>query len=120
MVKFANEELLKDILPLIDNLERAITHTEGAANFSAFKEGLMMARDQLLRALSRHGLAPIDCVNEPFDPNYHEAMMTVESPDHEDNQVVAELEKGYLLHGRLLRPAKVSVAKKKERAQCGE
>ncbi len=120
LVKFANEELLRDILPLIDNLDRALNHAEASSNFSAFREGLMMARDQLLRTLAGHGLAPIECVNQSFDPNYHEAMMTVESPDHDDNQVVDELEKGYLFHGRLLRPAKVSVCKKKERAECGD
>lgn len=114
LVRFGNEHLMRDILPLIDNLDRALAHAERSENFTAFKEGLMMVRDQFMRTLEKHGLSCIDCVSKEFDPNYHEALLQVDSPDHENNQVVEELEKGYLLHGRLLRPAKVSVCKKTE------
>ncbi|MCX7981351.1 MAG: nucleotide exchange factor GrpE [Syntrophales bacterium] len=114
LVKFGNENLIRDILPLIDNLNRALAHAESSNNFEAFKEGLVMVRDQFMRTLEKHGLSCIDCVSKEFDPNYHEALYQVNSPDHDNNQVVEELEKGYLLHGRLLRPAKVSVCKKTE------
>lgn len=119
LVRFGNENLMRDILPLVDNLDRALAHAENSDNFQAFKEGLMMVRDQFMRTLEKHGLSCIDCVSKEFDPNYHEALFQVNSPEHSNNQVVAELEKGYLLHGRLLRPAKVSVCKKTENGADG-
>lgn len=118
LVKFGNENLLRDILPMVDNLERALKHAETSNDFDAFKKGLDMLRTQLVCTLEKHGLAPIDCTNQSFDPNFHEAMLQVPSKTHEDNQIVDELEKGYLLHGRLLRPAKVSVCKNKETQNC--
>jgi len=120
LIKFGNEHLMRDILPLIDNLDRAISHADTSENFAAFKEGLMMVREQFMRTLERHGLSCIDCVRKEFDPNYHEALFQVDSPDHENNQVVEELEKGYLLHGKLLRPAKVSVCKKDNNVESRE
>ncbi|HOJ51284.1 MAG TPA: nucleotide exchange factor GrpE [Syntrophales bacterium] len=114
LVRFGNENLLRDILPLIDNLDRALAHAEASENFAAFKDGLLMVRDQFMRTLEKHGLSCIECVSKEFDPNYHEALFQVDSPHHNHNQVVEELEKGYLLHGKLLRPAKVSVCKKTE------
>lgn len=119
LVKFGNENLMRDILPLIDNLDRALAHAEKSENFAAFKEGLIMVRDQFMRTLEKHGLSCIDCTRKEFDPNYHEALFQVNSPDHDNNQVVEELEKGYLLHGRLLRPAKVSVCKKADDSADG-
>ena len=118
LVKYGNENLLRDILPMIDNLERALKHAEASKDFDAFKTGLEMLRTQLIVTLGKHGLEAIDCSNQPFDPNFHEAMLQVESGTHTENQVVDELEKGYLLHGRLLRPAKVSVCKNKETKNC--
>ncbi len=117
LVKYGNENLLRDILPMIDNLDRALKHAETSCDFEAFKSGLEMLRTQLVASLERHGLEAMACVNETFDPNLHEAMLQVESDAHEDSQIVDEFEKGYLLHGRLLRPAKVSVCKKSKRQE---
>jgi molecular chaperone GrpE len=118
VLKFGNENLLRDILPMIDNLDRALKHAEASCDFEAFKKGLELLRTQLIVSLEKHGLSAIDCLNTRFDPNFHEAMLQVESETHENNQIIDELEKGYLLHGRLLRPAKVSVCKNKEMQGC--
>ena len=119
LIKFGNETLLRDILPMVDNLDRALKHAEASRDFESFKKGLEMLRTQLVCSLEKHGLSAIECVNQPFDPNVHEAMLQVESESHGTNEVVDELEKGYLLHGRLLRPAKVSVCKRRKTEDCG-
>jgi molecular chaperone GrpE len=111
-IKYGNETLIKDLLPLVDNIGRALKHAETSCDFEAFKKGLAMLHAQLICSLEKHGVAAIDCANKAFDPNYHEALMQVPSTDHETNQIVDELEKGYLLNGRLLRPSKVSVCKR--------
>ncbi|MDQ5988176.1 MAG: Protein GrpE [Syntrophus sp. SKADARSKE-3] len=118
LLKYGNENLLRDILPVVDNLDRALKHAEDSCDFDAFKKGLELLRTQLVGSLEKHGLEPIDCSKVCFDPNYHEAMLQVSSETHEDNEVVDELEKGYKLHGRLLRPAKVSVCKKNKTKDC--
>jgi molecular chaperone GrpE len=118
LLKFGNENLLRDILPMVDNLDRALAHAESSCDFDAFKKGLELLRSQLICSLEKHGLEAIDCKDKTFDPNFHEAMLQVESQRHEDNQIVDELEKGYLLSGRLLRPAKVSVCKRKDKKDC--
>ncbi|MFA5180686.1 MAG: nucleotide exchange factor GrpE [Syntrophales bacterium] len=115
-IKYGNETLIKDLLPLVDNIDRALKHAETSCDFEAFKKGLAMLHTQLVCSLEKHGVEAIDCANKAFDPHYHEALMQVASTDHETNQIVDELEKGYLLNGRLLRPSKVSVCK---RPDCG-
>ncbi len=111
-IKYGNENLLRDILPLVDNMDRALEHAANSTDFEAFKEGLRMLREQFLGCLQKHGVEPISTVGKPFDPNVHEAMLQVDSDQHEASQVVGEFERGYLLSGRLLRPAKVSVCKR--------
>ncbi len=110
LVKFGNEELIKAILPVVDNLERALDHPPGE-NPDGLLEGVKITYNQLFQVLEKFGLTPIAAVGEPFDPGKHEAMMQVESADHEPNTVVSELQKGYFLNDRLLRPAMVSVAR---------
>ena len=110
LVKFGNEELIKAILPVVDNLERALDHPPGE-NPDGLLEGIKITCNQLLQVLEKFGLTPIAAVGEPFDPGKHEAMMQVESADHEPNTVVSELQKGYFLNDRLVRPAMVSVAR---------
>jgi molecular chaperone GrpE len=112
-VKYGNENVIRDLLPLTDSLDRALRQAEASCDFEAFRKGLEMLRAQLLGSLEKHGVQAIDSLEKPFDPNVHEAMMQVDSDAHEDNQVVDEFEKGYTLNGRLLRPARVSVCKKK-------
>jgi len=111
-IKYGNESLLRDLLPLVDSLERALQHAENSNDFESFKKGLALLQEQLLCSLGKHGVEAIDCAHKAFDPYFHEALMQVVSEDHEQNQIVDELEKGYMLNGRLLRPAKVSVCKR--------
>jgi molecular chaperone GrpE len=111
-IQYGNENLLRDILPLIDGMDRALEHACNSDDFDAFKKGLTLLQGQLLGCLQKHGVEMIDTAGKDFDPHVHEAMMQVESAAHEDSRVVGEFEKGYMLHGRLLRPAKVSVCKR--------
>jgi molecular chaperone GrpE len=110
-VKFANEDLLKAILPFIDNLERAVNHAEKVKDTGVMIEGVRLTLQQLLQILTKFGVSPIESIGKPFDPMFHEAMLMVETDQREPNQVVEEFQKGYLLNDRLLRPATVSVAK---------
>jgi molecular chaperone GrpE len=114
-IKYGNESLLRDILPLVDNVDRALEHAGSSEDFEAFKEGLKMLHEQLLCCLKKHGVEVIDTAGKDFDPNVHEAMLQVESDEHEASKVVSEFERGYLLNGRLLRPAKVCVCKRPEK-----
>ncbi len=111
-IQYGNETLLRDILPLVDGMDRALEHACNSDDFEAFKKGLEMIKGQLLGCLQKHGVEMIDTKGKEFDPHVHEAMMQVESSEHEDSKVVDEFERGYLLNGRLLRPAKVSVCKR--------
>ncbi|MDO9559538.1 MAG: nucleotide exchange factor GrpE [Syntrophales bacterium] len=118
-LKFGQENLIKDILPLMDSLDRAMAHAGKSNDFEAFKEGLQLLQNQFSGCLGKQGVEQIEAAGRDFDPNVHEAVLQVESPDHGHNQVVQEFEKGYLLNGRLLRPSKVSVCllPEKENAQ---
>jgi len=113
--KFANEDLIRAILPFVDNLERAVNHAQKVADTGVLVEGVRLTIQQLLQALNKFGLSSFDSVGKPFDPAMHEAMLVVETDKHEPNQVVEEFQKGYLLNDRLLRPATVSVSKPPEK-----
>jgi molecular chaperone GrpE len=119
LVKYGNEELIKAILPVIDNLERALDHPTGE-NPDGLIEGITITLNQLLQVLEKFGVTPILSVGEPFDPSKHEAMMQVESTGHEPNTVITELQKGYFLNDRLIRPALVSVAQRPRQKEEGE
>ena len=110
IIKYGNEELIKDILPFVDSLDRALEHSTG--DVQAFKDGVALIKEQLLCCLKKHGVERIETAGLNFDPNFHEALMQMESDQHEDNKIVSEMEKGYLLNGRLLRPSRVCVCKK--------
>lgn len=110
-IRYANEALIRDLLPVVDNLERAVAHAQGGGNGKPLVEGVEMVLKGLVDVLNKHGVTPIDAVGQPFDPVKHEAMAQVESEKHEPNTVIQEHHKGYLFHSRLLRPALVSVAK---------
>jgi len=119
--KFANEELIRAILPFIDNLERALNHAQKVTDTGVLIEGVRLTVQQLLQTLNKFGLSSFQSVGKPFDPTVHEAMLVVETDQHEPNQVVEEFQKGYLLNHRLLRPATVSVSKPLEKeAQTSE
>ena len=102
IIKYGKEDIIKDILPFMDSLDRALEHDTG--DIKAFKDGVALIREQLLGCLKKHGVEKIEAAGKDFDPNFHEALMQTESYQHEDNKIVSEMEKGYLLNGRLLRP----------------
>jgi molecular chaperone GrpE len=112
--KFANESLIKDILPIVDNLERAleIPYGNNENAFNGMLEGVQMTLKGLLETLEKFGVVPIDSLDKPFDPNFHQAVMQEESEGHPENTVSKELQKGYMMNDRLLRPAMVVVSKK--------
>lgn len=110
--KFALERFTKDLLPVVDTLERAIEAPAGDDEASqAAREGVELTLKMLLDALKKQGVERLDPVGEPFDPQSHEAMSMQPNPDMEPNTVMAVLQKGYALNGRLIRPAMVMVSK---------
>jgi molecular chaperone GrpE len=109
--KFANEDLIRAVLPFIDNLERAINHAQKVSDTGVLIEGVRLTLQQLLQTLNKFGLSAFESLGKPFDPAVHEAMLVIETDQHEPNRVVEEFQKGYLLKDRLLRPATVSVSK---------
>jgi len=104
----ANESILLDLLPIIDNLERALQHAD--TNAEQIVQGVDMVLRQLRDALGNHGLAPIDAVGEPFDPNVHEAIAQSPSPNIPADHVSEEYQRGYRLGDRVLRPSRVVVS----------
>ena len=110
--RYANESFMRELLPVIDNLERALEHSEAGADQGGLLEGLNMTLKGLLDTLTRFGCTPVEAAGKPFDPNFHEAVSQEESTDHEPNTVLRELQKGYMLKERLLRPAMVLVSKR--------
>lgn len=110
--KYANEALLKDLLHVVDNLERAIVSAvDSGDSDTCVVEGVQMTLDEILKIFSKFGVTPIDAVGKPFDPAFHQALMQQETDAHPENAVMSEMQKGYLLRDRLLRPAMVVVAK---------
>ena len=105
---FGNEQLLRAVLPFIDNLERAMGQAGSSAE--ALLSGVRMTRDQFLSELRKFGLEQLPSQGGTFDPSLHEAIASVPSPGTPGGTILAEARKGYLLHGRLLRPAQVTVA----------
>ena len=112
--KYANETLLRELLPVVDNLERAILSAEtNGAGSGSIVEGVDLTLKEILRIFEKFGVTPIDCLEKPFDPTYHQAVLQEESDRLPDNTVLKEFQKGYLITDRLLRPAMVVVSKSK-------
>jgi len=110
-VRFANEPLIRDLLPVVDNLERAVGQAQSGGNGQPLVEGVALVARSFLDTLEKYGVTRVTAKGEPFDPSRHEAMAQVERADIAANTVVDEYCPAYLLHGRLLRPALVTVAK---------
>jgi len=109
-LRFANEELLRDLLPVIDNLHRAVEHGRASREVDPIIEGVELVLRSFTEALERHGVQVVEARGQRFDPSQHEAIGHVES-DQPPNTVVDEHQRGYTLHDRLLRPALVTVGK---------
>jgi molecular chaperone GrpE len=118
VVKYANERMAKELLGVVDNLERAIASAAQAGGTDpALVQGVELTLAETLKILERHHVTPIQAVGQPFDPNLHQAMLQMEAADQPPNTVVQELQKGYRIHERLLRPALVAVSKAGPAAQ---
>jgi len=110
-LRFANEPFVRDLLPILDNLERAVAHAQGGGNSQPLVEGVSLVLHSFLDMMEKHGVSRVSAKGQIFDPTKHEAMAQVENAEVAPNTVVDEYAPAYLLHDRLLRPALVVVAK---------
>jgi len=108
--KYANESLIKEILPVIDNLQKAISHAQNDKNPSGLVEGIELTLDGLMATLEKAGLKEVEAEGRPFDPNFHEAISKQIDDKIAPGHVIIELQKGYLLNGRLIRPSMVVIS----------
>jgi molecular chaperone GrpE len=108
--RFAQAPLAGDLLPALDNLERAIAAADKGGEKGSLTQGVEMVHTQLLDTLRRHGVTRIDALGKPFDPNLHQAVMQQPAADHPPQTVLQVLEPGYMIHERVLRPARVIVS----------
>ncbi len=114
--KYANESLLKDLLPVVDNLERAINlESNHDIENSGIIEGINLTLADILKVFEKFSVKPIESVHKPFDPAFHQAVSKQEDENHAENTVLYELQKGYTIHDRLLRPAMVVVVSNKDK-----
>ena len=110
-VRAATASLMRDLLPVVDNLERAVQAAQGGGNGQPLVEGVSLVLKALTDVLARHGVTRVESKGARFDPSHHEAVAHVESAEHEPNAVIEEHQPGYRHHDRLLRPALVTVSK---------
>ena len=119
--KYATENLLRQLLTVVDNLERAIASAASEnENGQSLVDGVALTLAEILKILEKHYVSPIQALGKPFDPAFHQAMCQEESADQPPNTVVQEFQKGYLIHERLLRPAMVVVSKAAQDGQAPE
>ncbi len=114
LARYANETLIKQLLPALDNLEKAIANSQDKKSSVALAEGVELTHKGLLDTLKKNGVEEVKAVGEPFDPNFHEAVSGQEDDNVEPGTVLHELQKGYMLNERLIRPAMVVVSKGKD------
>jgi molecular chaperone GrpE len=114
LLLFANEELLKEWLPVVDNIERALHHARQSQAPAAVVDGWALILKQCQEALGRAGVTAIESLGRPFNPEHHQAMARREADGAEDGDILEEAQRGYLLNGRLLRPALVVVAARRD------
>jgi molecular chaperone GrpE len=111
MVKFANEKFIVELLGVVDNLERAIASVPEADADDPLLQGVQLTLSEVLKLLDRQNIHVVESLGKPFDPNFHQAMMQQEADDHPPHTVIGEMQKGYTMHDRLIRPAMVVVSK---------
>lgn len=118
-IRFSGETLMRGLLSILDNFERAIAHADAAGEpeNSPLRVGIVLIKKQLADFLAQQGLSRLEAVGKPFDPHVHEAIGHIESAEHPGETVVEEIEPGYLLNGRLLRPARVRISKNQDSGQ---
>ncbi|AGA70418.1 molecular chaperone GrpE (heat shock protein) [Desulfitobacterium dichloroeliminans LMG P-21439] len=109
-LKYASERVVEGLLPVLDNFERALLASKTNQDFMSFAQGVDMIFKQMQTTLAKEGLAAIEAVGQPFDPNMHEAVLQVESDEYPENTVVEELQKGYYLKEKVIRPSMVKVS----------
>ncbi|MBX3110489.1 MAG: nucleotide exchange factor GrpE [Fimbriimonadaceae bacterium] len=110
--KYATEGLVRDLVPVLDNFERSLAAFEKGASAESLLDGVRAVHKQLLKALESGGVLRVPSTGEAFDPSVHEALVVTETDEHPDGTVLDELESGYLLHDRVVRPARVRVSQK--------
>jgi molecular chaperone GrpE len=120
--KFANESIFRQLLSVVDNLERAISAAQEKSEESVLFDGVKLTHKEIIKLFETFNVKPVEAENKVFDPNFHQAVTQVETDEFPDNTVTTVLQKGYLLHDRLIRPAMVVVSKnaKKETEKTKE
>jgi molecular chaperone GrpE len=113
LVKFANEQFLVEMLPVVDDLDRAMASLDQGHDLEKVKQGLHLVQNTFHKVLAKNGVEPIESAGQPFDPNLHEAVGETVTDKVDEGHIAEELQKGYMLHGRLARPSRVRVAKRK-------
>jgi len=114
LYKFSNESLIKKLLSVGDNLEKAISHSKNDNSLDALREGVELTLKGLMDTLEREGLESVKALDEPFDPNFHEAVSELQDNSVKPGTVIQELQKGFILNQRLIRPTMVIVSKNDE------
>lgn len=109
--RIALEEFLRSLLRVMDNFERALQAADESQSFEKLMEGVQLTYRQMQALLREAGVQPIEAVGKPFDPNFHEAVQRVQSAEHPDETVLEEVERGYMIQSRVLRPSRVKVVK---------
>lgn len=112
LIKFAGQQIVTSLLEVLDNMERALQSEVKAEDLPNFVEGIRMIHKQFLDVLQKFGVSVIEAVGQPFNPEYHEAIMSETTNEYPDETVIAEFQKGYQMNGRVLRHSMVKVSKK--------
>nr|WP_258389652.1 nucleotide exchange factor GrpE [Paenibacillus spongiae] len=110
LAQYASMKLITELLPVVDNFGRALDAAKGGGELDAFAKGVDMIFRQFEAVLEQEGVKPMDAVGQPFNPEFHQAVMRVESDEHEEGIVIEEMQKGYMLKDKVLRPAMVKVS----------
>lgn len=109
-IKYAHESIIKKLLPIMDDFDRGILAASKSRDFDTLSKGVEITAKNLQELLKKEGVAEIDCLGKPFDPRYHEPLIVEPSEEHPENTVIEELNKGYTLNDRLIRPSLVKVS----------